>query len=87
MTPRGTSAGLFFPCAPNPNLSLPATVLAGLEANLTGMNRINELPDAQRESVMEAVRADLRLKAEFCRNHPDGNGRPGGFERPNMAGR
>jgi hypothetical protein len=55
-----------------PNVSLPATVLAGLEANLAALKRINELPEAQRESVMEVVRADLRLKAEFCRNHPDG---------------
>jgi hypothetical protein len=55
-----------------PNVSLPATVLAGLEANLAAMNRINELPEAQREPVVEAVRADLRLKAEFCRNHPEG---------------
>jgi hypothetical protein len=55
-----------------PNAPLPPTVLAGLEADLAAMNRINELPDAQRESVVEAVRADLRLKAEFCRNHPEG---------------
>lgn len=54
------------------NVSLPSTVLAGLEADLAVMNRINELPDAQRESAVEAVRADLRLKAEFCRNHPEG---------------
>jgi hypothetical protein len=55
-----------------PNAPLPPTVLAGLEADLAAMNRINELPDAQRESVVDAVRADLRLKAEFCRNHPEG---------------
>ena len=55
-----------------PNVSLPATVLAGLEGHLTALNRLNELPDAQRESVVEGVRADLRLKAEFCRNHPEG---------------
>ncbi len=57
-----------------PNVGLPATVLAGLEADLAAMNRIGELPDAQREPVIEAVRADLRLKAEFCRNHPEGMG-------------
>ena len=54
------------------NVSLPATVMAGLEADLAAMNRIQELPEAQREAVVEAVRADLRLKAEFCRNHPEG---------------
>jgi hypothetical protein len=54
------------------NLSLPATVMSGLEADLAAMNRIQELPETQRASVVEAVRADLRLKAEFCRNHPEG---------------
>ena len=55
-----------------PNVSLPATVMSGLEADLAAMTRIQELPEAQREAVIEAVRADLRLKAEFCRNHPEG---------------
>ena len=54
------------------NVSLPATVMSGLEADLAAMNRIQELPEAQRAAVVEAVRADLRLKAEFCRNHPEG---------------
>ena len=54
------------------NVSLPATVMAGLEADLAAMNRIQELPEAQREAVVESVRADLRLKAEFCRKHPEG---------------
>ena len=54
------------------NLSLPATVMSGLEADLAAMNRIQELPETQRAAVVEAVRADLRLKAEFCRNHPEG---------------
>ncbi len=55
-----------------PNVGLPATVMAGLEANLAAMNRLNELPEAQRKAVVDAVAADLRLKAEFCRNHPEG---------------
>jgi hypothetical protein len=55
-----------------PNVSLPATVLAGLEADLAALNRVNELPEPQRAAVLEAVREDLRLKAEFCRNHPEG---------------
>jgi hypothetical protein len=55
-----------------PNVALPATVMAGLEADLTAMNRLSELPETQRKAVVEAVAADLRLKAEFCRNHPEG---------------
>ena len=56
-----------------PIVTLPPAVLAGLEANLVAMNRLNELPtEAQKASVLEAVREDLRLKAEFCRNHPRG---------------
>ena len=55
-----------------PNASLPAAVLAGLEANLTALRRINELPPTQRQPIVDAVRADLALKAAYCRNHPDG---------------
>ena len=55
-----------------PNASLPPAVLAGLEANLTALQRINELPPTQRQPVVDAVRADLELKAAYCRNHPDG---------------
>ena len=55
-----------------PNASLPAAVLQGLEASVTALNRINELPQAQRQPVLDAVRADLALKAEYCLNHPDG---------------
>ncbi len=55
-----------------PNASLPPAVLAGLEANLTALQRINELLPTQRQPVVDAVRADLELKAAYCRNHPDG---------------
>lgn len=55
-----------------PNVSLPVTVLDGLEADLAAVNRLPDLPEAQKTAVMEAVREDLRLKAEFCRNHPEG---------------
>jgi hypothetical protein len=55
-----------------PNASLPPAVLAGLDANLTALQRINELPPSQRKPVVDAVRADLELKAAYCRNHPDG---------------
>jgi hypothetical protein len=55
-----------------PNSSLPATVLAGLDASLTALQRINELPPTQRQAVVDAVRADLALKAQYCRTHPDG---------------
>lgn len=56
-----------------PNVALPAAILTGLEADLAALNRLSELPtEAQKASVLEAVREDLRLKAEFCRNHPQG---------------
>ena len=55
-----------------PNASLPPAVLAGLDASLTALQRINELPPAQRLPVVDAVRGDLALKAQYCRNHPDG---------------
>ena len=55
-----------------PAASLPATVMAGLEASFTALSRITELPDAQRKALVEAVRADLQLKAAFCRTHPEG---------------
>jgi hypothetical protein len=55
-----------------PNSSLPRAALAGLDANVTALQRINQLPQSQRPPVVEAVRADLALKAEYCRNHPDG---------------
>ena len=58
--------------ATRPNASLPPAVLAGLDASLTALQRINELSPAQRPAIVDAVRADLALKAEYCRNHPDG---------------
>jgi hypothetical protein len=55
-----------------PNARLPPTVLAGLEANLSALNRINDLPEGRRPALVNAVRADLQLKAEYCLNHPEG---------------
>ena len=55
-----------------PAAGLPATVLEGLEASFGALNRITELPDAQRKTLVEAVRADLQLKAAYCRTHPEG---------------
>jgi hypothetical protein len=55
-----------------PVAGLPATVLEGLEASFSALNRITELPDAQRKALVEAVRADLQLKAAYCRTHPEG---------------
>lgn len=55
-----------------PNNRLPPTVLAGLEANLSALNRITTLPEGRRAAVVNAVRADLQLKAAYCLDHPDG---------------
>ena len=69
-----------------PNASLPPAVLAGLDANLTALQRINELPPAQRQPVVDAVRADLALKARYLPESSRRNGRAGGAERAHMAG-
>ena len=55
-----------------PNTGLPPAVLQGLEASIIALNRINEVPQTQRQAVLDAVRSDLALKAEYCLNHPDG---------------
>jgi hypothetical protein len=55
-----------------PAASLPATVLDGLEASFNALNRITELPDVQRKALVETVRADLQLKAAYCRTHSEG---------------
>ena len=70
-----------------PNASLPPAVLAGLDADLTALHRINELPEAQRQPVLDAVRADLALKARVLPESSRRNGRAGGAECAHMAGR
>ena len=55
-----------------PLASLPANVIVGLEADLAALNRVSEVPPAERDRVVEVVREDIRLKAQYCRSHPDG---------------
>jgi hypothetical protein len=55
-----------------PVASLPATVLEGLEANFAALNRIADVPETQRTTLLDAVRTDLQLKAAYCRTHPEG---------------
>jgi hypothetical protein len=55
-----------------PNASLPPSSLATLDADLSALTLSRELSEADRKRVVDVVREDLRLKAEYCRAHPDG---------------
>jgi hypothetical protein len=55
-----------------PNLRLPPTSLSALEADLSALIMSSGFPESDRKRVVEVVREDLKLKAEYCRAHPDG---------------
>ena len=55
-----------------PNARLPQASLSALDADLSALNLSSGFPESDRKRVVEVVREDLRLKAEYCRSHPDG---------------
>lgn len=55
-----------------PNTPLPQSSLAALEADLSALTESRGFPDLDRRRVEDVVREDLKLKAEYCRSHPDG---------------
>jgi hypothetical protein len=55
-----------------PNVPLPQSSLSALEANLSALNLSRTFSESDRTRIVDIVREDLRLKAEYCRSHPDG---------------
>lgn len=51
---------------------MPVESLEGLMAIDAALARAGELPPPDREKLVASAEADVRLKAEYCRMHPDG---------------
>ena len=52
--------------------AVPPDALKGLEAIDAALSRIDQLPEADRRDLVASAELDLRIKAAYCRSHPEG---------------
>ena len=51
---------------------VPPEALKGLEAIDAALTRLDQLPESDRRNLIASAELDLRIKAAYCRSHPDG---------------
>jgi hypothetical protein len=51
---------------------VPPEAVQGLERIDAALTRIDQLPEADRRNLIAAAEQDLRIKADYCRAHPEG---------------
>ncbi len=57
---------------PRAKSSVPQAAVAGLEGLVEALRAAQRLPSEQQEFLTTLIREDVRLKATYCRSHPDG---------------